>query len=115
MTALVALFFFISPNDPAIIVSNPDAVGAVSAPILQNPGAVWVLLAGALATPASLAWLVMRRVRKERTKQEIRKRLDRYISQQPVGETAITPAIDGGLGRRVVDMVFEDRSHNVTS
>lgn len=115
MAALIALFFFVSPGDPAIIISNPDAGGADSAPILQNPGAVWVLLAGALATLASLAWLVKRRVRKERTKQEIRKRLDRYISQQSVGETAITPALDGGLGRRVVDMVFDDRSHNVTS
>jgi hypothetical protein len=115
MAALVALFFLISPIDPAIIVSNLNGGGADSAPILQNPDAVWVLVAGALATLASLVWLVMRRVRKEQTKQEIRKRLDRYISQQSDGETTIAPAIDGGLGRRVVDMVFDDRSLTDTS
>ena len=114
LAVLLALLFLISPIVLPTMVSNPDGGVPDTAPILQNPGVVWVLVAGTLATLASLAWLVMRRVNKEQTKQEIRKRLDRYISQPSVGETAIAPAIDGGLGRRFVDMVFDDRDHNVT-
>jgi hypothetical protein len=115
LAVLLGLFFFIGPIALPIIASNPDIGGADSAPILQSPGAVWALVGGTLATLASLAWLVMRRVRKEQTKQEIRKRLDSYILQRSDGETAIAPATDGGLGRRVVDMVFDDRDPETAS
>lgn len=108
LAVLLALFFFISPSDPATIVSNPDGGGPASVPILQSPNAVWAMIAGTSALLALLAWHGMHRAKAKRIKRAIRRRLESYAPPESAGKVASTPAFHEGLGRRVVDMVFDD-------
>jgi hypothetical protein len=104
VAASLALFFFVGSSDLPAAVSNP-----ASPSILHNSYIVWTLLAGTSVVSASLAWFGMQHARKNRTKREIRKRLGRYVPPKAVEETMSPTAYHGGLGRRVVDMVFDDR------
>ncbi len=108
---MLALLLFTGPVEPPAFVSILHGVDLSLPAILRHPAAVWVLVAAASAVLASLLWFVPRRARQKRRNAEIRKRLSRYIPAQPVVKVASAPAIDRGLGRRIVDMVFDERGY----
>ena len=103
LAVLLALFFFISSFELSFAVSNPT-----SSSILQSPYFVWTLVAGISVLLASLAWFAVQHARKNRIKSEIRKRLGRHVPPKAVEETVNPTSYNGGLGKRVVDMVFDD-------
>ena len=112
--ALLALFFFISPTGLAVMDSNPDKGDPGPIPLLQSANAEWTLIAGIMALLTLLVRQLMKNSRKKKTKQAIRERLHSHVSPESTGEVSSTPVFHEGLGRRVVDMVFNDRNHGAT-
>ena len=108
---LLALLLFVSPFGLPAFVSIPHGVDLSLPAILHHPAAVWVLPAAGSAVLASFLWFVPRRARQKRRNAEIRKRLSPYVAPQPVEKVASIPEINRGLGRRIVDMIFDERGY----
>ena len=114
MAAFLALLLLAGPIDLPVMDSNAGIAGPAPVSVLQSPNAVWALIAGTAMLLAALVWHVTKSARKKRTKRAIRERLHRFVSPEGTGAVPGTPVFREGLGRRVVDMVFDDREHHAT-
>ena len=98
LVLLLALPNFFSPVD--LLFRTFSSIG--------SPAFFWGLGAATSVLLAAFAWLRVLHARKQKTKSAIRRRLESYVSPQNGGKPTYTPASNGSLGKRVVDMVFDE-------
>ena len=104
---LLALPVLLSPVDLSFRTFSPDGDPGLY-PLLAGPAFLWALAAATSVLLAAFVWLRLLHVRKQKRKRAIRRRLDSYVSPQDVGKPAGTASDSGGLGKQVVDMVFDE-------